>query len=89
MVSDFIKQFKQLSSQIELAAIADDLELVRDLDKSLIQIWENLLRCETANADETIELAAFLIDRLFDVGPISEHHLQIKRKLLALYENRD
>ncbi len=86
MVSQFIKRIQQLSSEIELAIEADDRKLVRKLDRTQIQVWENLLRYETENAGENRILVEFLIDQLFDVGTISKQNLQIKRKLLELYD---
>ncbi len=88
MVSQLIKRFQQFSSEIELAIDADDQKLVEELDKNLAQIWQNLLRHVAADTTETLILAEFLIDRLIGVGPISESDQQIKRKLLALLDNR-
>ncbi len=85
MITQLTKRFQQISSKIELAINADDLKLVEELDKDLVQIWQNLLHHAVADASETLILAEFLIDRLISVGPISGTDQQIKRKLLALF----
>ncbi|MCP4008823.1 MAG: hypothetical protein GY726_04825 [Proteobacteria bacterium] len=85
MITQLTKRFQQISSKIELAINADDLKLVEELDKDLVQIWQNLLHHAVADASETLILAEFLIDRLIGVGSISGTDQQIKRKLLALF----
>ncbi len=85
MITQLTKRFQQISSKIELAINADDLKLVEELDKDLVQIWQNLLHHAVADASETLILAEFLIDRLIGVGSISGTDRQIKRKLLALF----
>ncbi|MCP4072640.1 MAG: hypothetical protein GY742_13040 [Hyphomicrobiales bacterium] len=85
MVTQLTKRFQQISSEIELAINADDLKLVEELDKDIVQIWQNLLQHAVADASDTLILAEFLIDQLIGVGPISGTDQQIKRKLLALF----
>ncbi len=85
MVTQLTERFQKISSEIELAINADDIRLVEELDKDLVQIWQNLLQHAVADASETLILAEFLIDRLISVGPISGTDQQIKRKLLALF----
>ncbi len=85
MVTQLTKRFQQISSEIKLAINADDLKLVEELDKNLVQIWQNLLQHAVADATETLILAEFLIDRLIGVGPISGVDQQIKERLLALF----
>lgn len=59
MISEYIKQFKQLSKNIETAIVTDDRQVVTALDRQISYVWNEILNFEPTNTKESQLLIEF------------------------------